>query len=56
MEGHTVSAFTVDGSQTEIGRSENCITYVTISDADGKDVTKNYTVLFENGKLKVTYR
>ncbi|MBQ8448836.1 MAG: transglutaminase domain-containing protein [Clostridia bacterium] len=51
-EGHTVSA-SVSGSQTEIGRSENVVSSVTVTDADGNDVTYMYEITTESGTLTV---
>lgn len=42
------------GSQINIGRSDNEITYVCIYDADGNNVTKNYSITLVTGKLRVT--
>lgn len=54
-DGHTVGDDIVfTGSQTIIGRSENEITYVAIYDANGNNVTKNYSITLEAGKLRVT--
>ena len=55
VSGQEISFYVVTGSQTAVGRSENSIEYVSISDKDGNDVTKNYTIKYENGRLKVTY-
>ena len=55
-EGHTISLITMSGSQTEIGRSENIITYVLIVDQEQKDVTSNYSLDFKPGTLKVTFQ
>ena len=53
QEGHThvVALF---GSQTEIGQSENSVTAYTVTDADGNDVTDNYSVRIVSGTLRVT--
>lgn len=55
VSGQEINFYVVTGSQTAVGRSENSIEYVSICDKDGNDVTKNYTIKYENGKLKVTY-
>lgn len=55
INGHKINFFVVEGSQTSVGRSENSIKYVSICDQSGKDVTKNYIIKCENGRLKVTY-
>ena len=46
------------GSQTELGTSDNTIeeSSIVITDANGKDVTKNYTVECQSGILEVTLR
>ncbi len=51
-DGHSI-AVEINGSQIRIGRSENRIVNVVITDADGKDVTANYTVNRVNGMLYV---
>ena len=43
LEGHEATV-NVTGSQTVPGSSDNTADIVAIKDADGKDVTKNYTV------------
>lgn len=43
LEGHEATV-TVTGSQTVPGTSDNTADIVAIKDADGKDVSKNYTV------------
>lgn len=55
-EGHKISLITMSGSQTEMGRSENIITYVLILDENQKDVTDKYSFKFESGRLKVTFK
>jgi len=52
LEGHTVTATPV-GSITMVGETEN-LAGVRVTDADGKDVTRNYEVSFEYGMLTVT--
>ncbi|MBQ8407373.1 MAG: hypothetical protein IJY39_00770 [Clostridia bacterium] len=54
LQGHTVVSWVVAGSQTEIGRSENLIQSVRILDANGVDVTSNYAIEMQPGKLRVT--
>ena len=56
VEGHRVDICEITGSQTEVGRSENLITYILILDENQKDVTSNYTIRYMPGKLKVTYK
>ena len=53
-EGDYVDSFTVEGSQTRIGRSENLITDVIIRNERGEDVTRNYAIETVAGTLKVT--
>ena len=45
--------FAVSGSQTEIGESENTLTYAAVFTADGTDVSYNYQITEENGTLTV---
>ena len=54
VENHTIS-LTVNGSQTEIGESDNTVIedQIKIFDKDGNDVTANYEILFNYGLLKV---
>ena len=54
VEGHRIGLCRIVGSQTEIGRSDNIITHILIQDANGKDVTSNYSIRLFAGKLKVT--
>ena len=54
--GHTIGFCEISGEQTAIGRSDNVITYITIFDADGKDMTSNYLINLLTGKLKVTIK
>ena len=44
----------VTGSQTEIGRSENTISSISIVDSKGKNVLSNYKITYKNGTLRVT--
>lgn len=44
---------TVNGSQTEVGQSQNEIGDVVITDVLGRDVTKNFDVKKNHGTLKV---
>ena len=53
-KGHSIGLFTISGSQTEIGRSDNMITHIMIVDEKGNNVTSNYSIKLEAGKLKVT--
>lgn len=53
-DGDYIDSFTVEGSQTRVGRSENLITDVVIRNADGEDVTRNYAIETVAGYLKVS--
>ena len=55
LEGHTLTAVT-EGSQTEAGQSPNVVASVSITDADGVSVMKNYDVTRVDGTLTVTPR
>ena len=44
----------VQGSQKNVGRSENSVTSVKIFDADGNDVSSNFAIETVNGVLSVT--
>ena len=52
IQNHTLDV-TVEGSITEIGRTDSLITKVVIYNANGEDVTKNYNVKPVSGKLIV---
>jgi hypothetical protein len=52
-EGDTVESYTVEGSQTRVGRSENVVTRVVIRNADGEDVTRCYAIEAIAGTLLV---
>ena len=54
--GHSISKIVFQGSQTEIGRSENTITEIRIENEMGEDVSANYIIEIKAGKLKVTGR
>jgi hypothetical protein len=56
VEGHVIGMCQTEGSQIDIGRSDNIVLHVMILDADGKDVTSNYLVKNVPGKLIVTYK
>lgn len=51
-EGHTLRVV-VSGSQDGLGMSDNTIESVVIVDRDGNDVTDNYALTLEEGKLIV---
>ena len=55
-EGHTIALITMSGSQTEMGRSENLISYVKILDEQQREVTSNYYLIYQPGTLKVTFK
>ncbi len=55
VSGHTVAA-TFTSSLTDVGTIDNEITDVIVKDASGKDVTKNYEIECEYGKLVVKPR
>ena len=44
----------ITGSQTKVGYSDNVVRSVTIFDSDGNDVTANYIIKTQNGRLTVT--
>ena len=52
-EGDTIVSYTVEGSRTRVGRSDNVITDVIICNAAGEDVTKNYMIETIVGTLRV---
>ena len=52
--GDTVYSYTVEGSRTHVGRSENVITSLIIRNSAGEDVTRNYAIETVAGTLKVT--
>lgn len=53
-EGDYIRSFTVEGSQTRIGRSDNIVADIVIRNAKGEDVTRNYNIITVAGTLKVT--
>ena len=50
---HSFAQVTTSGVQIDIGRCENIITSVIIVDAEGNDMTGNYTIRLESGTLRV---
>ena len=52
VSGHTAYV-TYGGSQTEIGTSDSSISSITILDANMEDVTDNYDITREKGKITV---
>ena len=55
LQGHRIDTLVVVGSQTAVGRSENVVSKIKIVDADGNDVSENYMIEFQVGKLRVTF-
>jgi len=53
-EGQRILKYSVVGSQTSVGRSENIIESIIIIDENGNDVTSNYKIVLISGKLRVT--
>ena len=45
---------TIVGSQTSIGRSDNAIREIKITNADGDSTMTNYKITYEHGKLSVS--
>ena len=54
MPGDTIDSYVVEGSRTNVGRSENVITSLVIRNSAGEDVTRNYSIETVAGTLKVT--
>lgn len=54
VTGDRIDSVTVTGSQTTPGSSENVASDAHIVDADGEDMTANYTISYEPGLLTVT--
>ena len=54
VEGHQIADYTINGMQTQIGRSDNVITQIIICDKQGNDVTANYQIVLYPGTLRVT--
>ncbi|MDE6401193.1 MAG: hypothetical protein K2L54_01115, partial [Clostridiales bacterium] len=55
LEGHIVASVVMTGSRKNVGRSSNTFE-ITVTDADGADVTYMYKVNSEYGTLRVTAR
>ena len=54
VEGHQVT-LRITGSQTKVGSSDNTVSDVKITDKEtGADVTKNYSITYQYGKLTVS--
>lgn len=54
VSGHTLSTYTVTGSQTTVGTSSNVPSAAVIKDGSSNTVTDNYTITYTNGTLEVT--
>ncbi|MBQ4113657.1 MAG: hypothetical protein IJD38_12750 [Clostridia bacterium] len=52
-DGDSIVYYSVEGSRTTIGRSQNVITAVTIHNKDGEDVTRCYAIDTLPGTLRV---
>ncbi|MBQ6414823.1 MAG: hypothetical protein IJJ65_01075 [Butyrivibrio sp.] len=50
-DGHTISKVVFNGSQTGVGESCNEITSVVIVDSEGRDVSSQYVVKCQKGRL-----
>lgn len=55
IEGHSLASVTVTGTQTVVGESNNVPSAAVIKKGE-IDVTANYIITYENGKLTVTKR
>ena len=55
-DGHKVQTVAIDGTETAVGEYEDRLvpSGAKIVDAAGNDVTRNYVVGYENGKLTIT--
>ena len=53
-EGDYIDSYTVEGSQTRVGRSDNVITEIVIRNQKGEDVTGCYAIELLAGTLRVT--
>ena len=53
-ENHYVRVCTIEGAQKNVGHCDNVISEFIICDADGNNVTKNYSITMEKGILRVT--
>ena len=52
-DGQSIDSVTVTGSRTEAGSSANVPSAAKIVDAQGNDVTSNYSITYVNGTLTV---
>lgn len=53
LSDDTIVKLEISGSQTDAGKSVSEITKLVIKDSDGKDVTKDYDITYENGEIVV---
>lgn len=53
LDGHHIEFYEISGSQINVGKSESVVVSILIEDENGNDVTKNYSIKAEVGKLKV---
>lgn len=53
VDGHTISSCTSTGSRTNSGISDKVLESVVITDSNGIDVSSNYAIDKQNGKLEV---
>ena len=53
IDGDTIVSFVIKGEKTTMGKADNIIESVTIKNADGENVTSNYTCKFVAGVLQV---
>ena len=54
VEGDSISAVTITGTQTNVGSSDNVPSAAVIKNASLDDVTANYQITYTNGTLTVT--
>ena len=54
VSGDRIASYVIEGSQKNIGKSDNIIYDVIIRNSAGEDVTKNYNINMQKGTLKVT--
>ena len=52
-DGDEIAGVTVVGSQTDVGMSSNIASNAVIKNSSSEDVTANYNIRYENGKLVV---
>ncbi len=56
IAGHEITAWDIPSQATDAGSWENYIADLTVTDADGRDVTGNYLLDLHSGKLIITPR